>query len=313
MNARPNLLMLVPLGWSHFWQQPLSVANLNALVEGKDSYRPEDIDYALGFRPQPGFLATLPKLKAVFSLGAGVDGFLSDPNFPKTVPLVRFVDNTLSREMAQYAVMHVLMQHRREATFAAAQRQSKWVQQMLPRRTEDTRVGILGLGEIGTVCAERLRELGFAMSGWSRTRKTVDGVKSYTDASEMDTFLAQCDFIVCVLPLTPDTRGILNAATFAKLPKGAYVINIARGGHLVEADLIAALDSGHLSGATLDVFQTEPLPETSPIWKHPKIIATPHVAAISSPAVAAQYVIDGIATMERGERPANIVDMTRGY
>jgi glyoxylate/hydroxypyruvate reductase A len=313
MNARPNLLMIVPPAWSHFWQQPLSAGNLNALVEGKDSYKPEDIDYALGFRPTPGFLATLPKLKAVFSLGAGIDGFLSDPNYPKSVPLIRFVDDTLSREMAQYVVLHVLMQHRMEATFAAAQRQSKWAQQMLPRRTEDTRVGILGLGEIGTMCAERLRDLGFATSGWSRTRKSVDGVKSYAGAGELDAFLAQCDFMICVLPLTPETRGILNAAMFAKLPKGAYVINVARGGHLIEADLIAALDSGHLLGATLDVFQTEPLPESSPIWKHPKIVATPHVAAITAPAVAAQYVINGIATMERGERPANIVDLTRGY
>lgn len=313
MNVRPNLLMLVPPGWSHFWQGPLAAGNLNAIVAGKDSYKPEDIDYALGFRPPPGFLATLPKLKAVFSLGAGIDGFLSDPNYPKSVPLIRFVDDTLSVEMAQYVVLHVLMQHRIEATFAIAQRQSKWAQQMLPRRTEDTRIGILGLGEIGTMSAERLRDLGFAMSGWSRTRKQVDGVKSYTGADALDAFLAQCDFVVCLLPLTPDTRGILNARTFAKLPKGAYVINVARGGHLIERDLIEALDSGHLSGATLDVFQTEPLPESSPVWKHPKIVATPHVAAITAPAVAAQYVIDGIAAMERGESPANIVDLTRGY
>src|SRR6201985_499148 len=202
MNARPNLLMIVPVAWSQFWQQPLAAGNLNALVEGKDSYNPADIDYALGFRPTPGFLATLPKLKAVFSLGAGIDGFLSDPNYPKTVPLIRFVDDTLSREMAQYVVLHVLIQHRMEATFAAAQRQSKWAQQMLPRRTEDTRVGLLGLGEIGTMCAERLRALGFATSGWSRTRKSVDGVKSYAGAGELDAFLAQCDFMICVLPLT---------------------------------------------------------------------------------------------------------------
>jgi glyoxylate/hydroxypyruvate reductase A len=282
-------------------------------IHGQDAYAPGDIDYALGFRPKPGFLRTLPKLKAIFSLGAGIDGFLIDPEFPRHIPLVRFVDETLSREMAQYVVMHVLIQHRAERTFAAAQREGKWRQAMLGRPTEQTRIGILGIGEIGTVVAERLRDLGFPVSGWSRTKKSVPGVKGFTVAGELDAFLAQSDILVCVLPLTPQTRHILNTQLFAKLPRGAYVINVARGGHVNEPELIAALDSGHLSGATLDVFETEPLPETSPIWKHPKIIATPHVAAITSPIAAARYVIDGIAAMERGEKPANIVDMERGY
>ena len=307
------ILLLVPPGWGGVWQQPLSASGATVVAHGVDTYDPADIRYAVSFRPPPGLLASLPNLKAVFSLGAGVDGFLIDPDFPKHVPLIRFVDPTLSGEMAQFAVLHVLMQHRTVSYFAAAQAESKWRQRMLPRATADTRVGILGLGEIGTECAERLRDLGFAVSGWSRSRKTVTGVTSYAGAEEMDAFLGGCDFLVCVLPLTPDTRHILRAETFAKLPKGAYVINVARGGHLIEADLIATLDSGHLSGATLDVFQTEPLPESSPIWQHPKIVATPHVAAITAPAVAAQYVINGIATMERGERPANIVDLTRGY
>jgi glyoxylate/hydroxypyruvate reductase A len=184
---------------------------------------------------------------------------------------------------------------------------------MLPRSTPDTRVGILGLGEIGTVCAERLQALGFAVSGWSRTRKRVEGVTSYAGADALGAFLGGCDFLICVLPLTPDTRHILNAKTFAQLPKGAYVINIARGGHLNEPDLIAALDSGHLSGATLDVFETEPLPEGSPIWKHPKIIATPHIAAITSPSIAARSVLDGIAKLEHGAAPDNVVDLSRGY
>jgi len=282
-------------------------------VFGPENYDPASIDYAVSFRPPFGLLKSLPKLKAVFSLGAGVDGFLIDPDYPKHIPLVRFVDPTLSGEMAQYAVMHVLIQHRTEHFFTAAQQEHKWRQRMLPRRTEDTRVGILGLGEIGTVCAERLRDLRFPVTGWSRTRKSVPGVKSYAGAGELDAFLSGCDFLICVLPLTPDTRHILNAAAFAKLPKGAYVINIARGGHVNEPDLIAALDSGHLSGATLDVFETEPLPETSPIWSHPKIMATPHIAAITSPLVAAQSVVEGIAVIECGGKPENTVDFSRGY
>lgn len=308
-----SILLLVPPGWGGVWQQPLAVGGKTVFTHGADAYDPADIAYAVSFRPPPGLLKTLPNLKAVFSLGAGVDGFLIDPNFPKDIPLIRFVDESLSGEMAQFAVLHVLMQHRTVSFFAAAQAERKWRQRMLPRATRDTRVGILGLGEIGTVCAEKLRDLGFAVSGWSRTRKTVDGVKSYAGAGELDAFLGQCDFLVCVLPLTPDTRHILNAGTFAKLPKGAYVINIARGGHVNEPDLIAALDSGHLSGATLDVFETEPLPESSPIWKHPRIIATPHVAAITSPLAATRSIVAGIAAIERGEAPKNIVDMTRGY
>jgi glyoxylate/hydroxypyruvate reductase A len=313
MNARPNLLLILPPGWGRYWDEPLATANVRTLLHGHDSYSVGEIDYALGFRPRPGFLKTLPNLKAIFSLGAGIDGFLSDPDFPRHVPLVRFVDETLSREMAQFIVMHVLIQHRAERMFAAAQREAKWRQAMLARRTEETRIGILGIGEIGSVAARTLRDLGFLVSGWSRTKKQIDGVRSFAGAAERDAFLAQCDFLVCLLPLTRETRHILNAELFAKLPKGAYVINVARGGHLVEADMIAALDSGHLAGATLDVFELEPLPETSPIWKHPRIIATPHVAAITSPAAAARYVIDGIAALERGEKLRNVVDMTRGY
>jgi len=308
-----SILLLVPPGWGGAWQQPLSVGGGKVYAQGVDPYDPAEIAYAVSFRPPPGLLATLPNLKAVFSLGAGVDGFLIDPDFPKHIPLIRFVDMSLSDEMAQFAALHVLMQHRTAPFFAAAQAQSKWRQRMLPRATADTRVGILGLGEIGTVCAERLRDLGFVVSGWSRSRKTVAGVTSYAGAAELDAFMAGCDFLICVLPLTPDTRHILNAETFAKLPKGAYVINIARGGHLNEPDLIRALDSGHLSGATLDVFETEPLPESNPIWKHPKIIATPHIAAITSPLAATRSILAGIAALERGDRPMNIVDMGRGY
>ncbi|HEY2884336.1 MAG TPA: glyoxylate/hydroxypyruvate reductase A [Rhizomicrobium sp.] len=309
----PTLLLILPPGWDRYWDEPLAATHVRVLVEGQEPYSLEEIDYVLGFRPRPGFLKTLPNLKAIFSLGAGIDGFLSDPDFPKHVPLIRFVDETLSREMAQYVVMHVLIQHRAERMFASAQREATWRQVMLARRTEDTRVGILGLGEIGSMAARSLRDLGFAVSGWSRTKKEIDGIRSYAGEDERDAFLAQCDFLVCVLPLTPETRHILNAELFAKLPKGAHIINVARGGHLVEADLIAALDSGHLSGATLDVFEHEPLPETTPIWRHPKIIATPHIAAITSPSAAARYVLDGIAALERGEKLANVVDLARGY
>ena len=309
--SKPTLLMIVPPKWSDLWSSRLDAVGL--VVHGRDAYAPESIDYALSFRPPPGLLKTLPNLKATFSLGAGVDGFLCDPDYPKQVPLVRFVDPTLSREMAQYVLMQVLIRHRHQRLFDAAQKNHAWRQMVLPRRTEDTRVALLGLGEIGSFAALRFVELGFAVSGWSRTRKALAGVKSFAGDGELDAFLGQADIVICLLPLTRKTVGILNAKTFAAMPQGGFVINVARGAHLVESDLIAALDSGHLSGAVLDVFDSEPLPQASPLWSHPKITVTPHIAAISQPAIAAQFVLDGIAKFERGERVDNIVDVATAY
>lgn len=314
MSAK-TLLLVVPARWAGLWSAPLAeiAPDLALRVHGRDDFAANEIDYVLTFRPPHGLLRTLPNLKAVFSLGAGVDGILSDAEYPKSVPLVRFVDATLSREMAQYCVLHVLMHYRMQRLFDRAQAERKWRQALLPKRAADTRVGILGLGEIGALTGQRLREWEFDVAGWSRTRKRPPGIESFAGEDELPAFLARSDILICLLPLTPDTRAILNAKLFAQLPKDAFVINVARGGHLVEEDLIAAIDSGHLSGATLDVFNTEPLPEESPLWSHPKITVTPHIAAISEPRVAAQYVADGIARLERGEPLENIVGLDRGY
>lgn len=310
-----SLLLVVPLHWASLWLGPLSeiTPDLLVWVDSRDDYAPGDIDYVLTFRPPHGLLKALPNLKLVISLGAGVDGILADPEYPKEVPLVRFVDRTLSREMAQYCVLHVLMHYRMQRLFDRAQGEHKWRQALLQKRAEDTRIGILGLGEIGTLTAERLRDLHFDVAGWSRARRDVRGVHSFAGPDEFGAFLNRTDVLICLLPLTPETRGILNARVFAQLPKEAFVINVARGGHLVDEDLIAALDSGHLSGATLDVFHTEPLPETHPFWSHPKVTVTPHIAAISEPRVAAQYVVERIARFERSEALDNIVDPDRGY
>jgi glyoxylate/hydroxypyruvate reductase A len=283
------------------------------VLAGRDSYQPDEIRYVAGFRPPPGFLKTLPNLKAVFSLGAGVDGFLRDPEFPKNLPLVRFVDPTLMHEMAQFVTMHVLIAHRGQRFFDAMQQQSKWQQRMLTKPSRDTRIGVLGMGDIGATIAASLLGFDFQLLGWSRSRKSVPSVKSFAGKEELSQFLAQCDYCVCALPLTDDTRGIMNADFFAKLPKDAFVINVARGGHLIEGDLIAALDSGHLSGAVLDVFQTEPLPADSPIWRHPKITATPHIAGITDPKMALAYVADCVARCESGKPLDNIVDLGKGY
>ena len=311
--AKPNLLMIVPLKWSGLADSSQGESAVNIMVHGRDNYQPESIDYVLSFRPPAGLLKSFANLKAAFSLGAGVDGFLCDPDYPKRVPLVRFVDKTLSAEMAQFVLMHALIHHRLQRLFDEAQAQRHWRQTMLPRRTEDTRIAILGLGEIGGFAAQRFAELGFPVSGWSRSRKNLSGVKSFAGDGELERFLGQADILICLLALTRKTVGILNAKAFAAMPAGGFVINVARGAHLIEPDLIAALDRGHLSGAVLDVFEEEPLPKSSPLWSHPKITVTPHVAAISQPAVAMRSVLDGIAAFERGERPANIVDAETAY
>jgi glyoxylate/hydroxypyruvate reductase A len=266
----------------------------------------------VGFRPPPGFLKTLPNLKAVISLGAGVDGFLTDPDYPAQIPLVRSVDPNLAIQMSEYVAMHVLMIHRDQHFFDQAQRDHQWRQRMLRRNARDIRVGILGLGTIGGRIARRLMGFEFQTLGWSRSHKELPGIATYSGQDGLPHFLGQSDIMVCVLPLTPDTRGILNAALFAQLPRGAWVINVARGAHCIEEDLIAALDSGHLAGAVLDVFQTEPLPEDSPIWRHPKIVATPHIAGIPDPGFAPGHVENVISRVEAGEKlPA--IDLRRGY
>ena len=209
-QGKPNVLFLLPPGWDALSKALFGHDGFNAFLHGKDHYAPQQIDYFVGFRPPHGFLKTLPRLKANFSLGAGVDGFLRDPEFPRHLPVVRFVDETLQREMAQYVTMHVLIVHRMQRQFDAAQKESIWKQRMLVHPTREMRVGLLGLGDIGAVTAERLQMFDFQVLGWSRTKKSVPGVKSYAGPKELPEFLGQCDFLFCMLPLTPETEGILN-------------------------------------------------------------------------------------------------------
>jgi len=312
---KKTLLFVVPVNWAPLWEGQIQAADPSLVIKvhGRDEYAPDDVDYALSFRPPPGLFKSLPNLKAVFSLGAGVDGFLLDTDYPRHVPLVRFVNRWLTLEMAQYTVLHTLMHHRQQRMFDAFQKARQWRQGIPQRKTADTRVGILGLGEIGQMAGERLRDLGFPVAGWSRTKKNVEGIESFAGDADLKPFLARTDILTCLLPLTPATRGILNTDAFEAMPVGAAVINAARGGHLVERDLIAALDSNHLSGATLDVFETEPLPEDNPLWTHPKVTVTPHVAGLTDPREAARFVIDGMGKVERGEKLSDVVDFERGY
>lgn len=279
---------------------------------GEEDAHPADIAYCVAWKPKPGSLNRYPNLKVVFSMGAGVDGIVADPTYPRHVPLSRVVDHTLSQGMTEYVVLHTLYWHRHVGDLASLQAQRKWKQFAIPR-ADAVRVGILGFGVLGQHAAAALKALNYQLSGWSASPKKIDGVTAFHGPDGLGPFLAQSDILVCLLPLTPETKGILNAKTFAQLPKGACIINCARGGHLIEEDLVAALDTGHLRGATLDVFQIEPLPATSPLWAHPKVVVTPHVASMTDPASFMRHVADTIRRMDQGLPPENLVDFTRGY
>jgi glyoxylate/hydroxypyruvate reductase len=270
-----------------------------------------EIDLALVWRPPPGELARYPNLRAILSLGAGIDGLIADPELPD-VPIARMVDPSLTRTMTEYVLLAVLRHHREFDRFERAQRAREWAY-AFPPQAADRRVGIMGLGELGAAAAGRLVAQGFQVLGWSRGPKVLDGVVSYAGRSELNTFLHRTEILVCLLPLTAETVGILDAATFAELPHGACVINVARGQHLVENDLVHALDSGRLAGATLDVFREEPLPPGSPLWSNPKVLVTPHVASYSLPATAADGVAANIRRALAGEPLLHQVDRARGY
>ena len=272
-----------------------------------------DITIALVWRPQPGVLKDFPNLKAIYNLGAGVEMLLADETLPRHIPLIRMVDPALTAGMTEYVVHRVLHYHRRFDLFARRQGDRVWKWMEAPE-TATRRVGILGLGVLGRDAAEKLIGLGFrAIAGWSRTSKNVPGVENFHGPDGLAPFLARTEILVCLLPLTRETKGIINAQTLARLPRGAFVINAARGGHVIEAELLAALDAGHIAGASLDVFAAEPLADYDLLWGHPQVMVTPHIASLSVPASAAPDVAANIRRIEAGEIPTDLVDFERGY
>ena len=262
------------------------------------------------WRPTPGRLAALPNLRLILSTGAGVDGILSDPHRPAHIPIVRMATSETTQRMTEYVCLGALCLLRDMPRIIAGQRACRWNKFDPERTAPDTRAGVMGLGNLGAAAAQALAGLGFDVSGWSRTAKDIPGVRCFTD---LDAFLAQTDILVCLLPDTPDTRGIVNARTLAVLPPGAKLLNAARGTHVVIPDLLAALDAGQLDSAMLDVFDPEPLPPDSPVWTHPRIIVTPHTASLASVRSRARYVADVIRAFEAGEALPHLFDGGRGY
>jgi glyoxylate/hydroxypyruvate reductase len=275
-----------------------------------------DIAYACAWNAPRGLFARLPNLKAIFSLGAGVDHILADPDLPD-VPVVRIADPDLTMRMSEYVVLHVLLHHRRQRLYDVQQRERVWREHAQPPASA-VAVGVMGLGVLGAATAAALARLGFRVAGWSRAPKVLAGIECFHGEDGLDAFLSRTEILVCLLPATPATHGILNLTRLRKLKRdgaagGAYLINAARGALQVEADILAALDEGSLAGATLDVFAREPLPAPSPLWRHPKVTITPHNAAFSDPHALAANVLRQIERLETGLPLEHVLDRARGY
>lgn len=276
-----------------------------------DLENPESIKYLLAWNYTPELLESLPNLEVFFALGAGVDQFdLSD--FPENVSLVRMVEPGIIDGMVEYATYATLTLHRDMLSYREAQKEAKW-EPIQTTLAEDRRIGVMGLGSLGQFVITRLKLFGFPMFGWSRSARDIDGVTCYAGANGLPAFLSNCDILICLIPLTVETKNILNKSLFDQLPTGAGVINVGRGGHLVEKDLINALDEGHLSGAVVDVITPEPALPDHPFWKHPKILMTPHIASMTVPESAARVVIDNLRKYESGEPMIGLVERKKGY
>lgn len=313
-----TFLLVTPTWDGNAWSKYVQAALPNHKVRvWPDVGPPEDVHYAAAWLPPVNVLKSLTGLKVIFSLGAGVDAILTDPSLPSDVPIVRVNDPDLTMRMSEHVVLQVLLHHRQQRRIEANQRTRIW--DSFPQHAASAlRVGIMGLGVLGTDAALKLRHLGFPTAGWSRSGRNIEGIECYSGADELDAFLARTDVLVCLLPATPETDGILNRALFRKLarsgPLGAPVlINAGRGRQQVDEDILASLDAGELHGASLDVFRKEPLAPESPYWTHPKVFVTPHSAADSDPATICNYLARQIERFERDGTLQNLVDRSRGY
>jgi glyoxylate/hydroxypyruvate reductase len=296
---------------------------MEALLPSHEIVMPDEpfdrasVRYALSWRHPPGALKDLPNLRVILSLGAGVDHLFADPALPNK-PIVRVVDPDLTNRMSEWVVMQALVHLRQLRRYESQQRERIWEDDDQQPKASDIQIGVLGLGVMGMDAVPKLKALGFKVAGWSASPKSLPGVACFSGADGLKRILAQTDMLVVLLPLTEATRGIINASLLSQLKKdgplgGPILINAGRGGLQVEADILAALDSGALKGASLDVFEREPLQRDSRFWSHPAVYVSPHNAAISSPKAVAALVARQIEAHERGEPLAHLVKRERGY
>jgi glyoxylate/hydroxypyruvate reductase A len=273
--------------------------------------QPEDIRYLAAWEPSAELLEGLPNLEVLFSVGAGID-HIDVAYVPDRVSIVRMIDPTLTQSMTEYVVMAVLALHRNLVDYIDAQRRGRWAQQPIVPAGQ-RRIGIMGLGNLGLAAINALRPFGFDLAGWSRTRRTIEGVDCYAGFGGLPAFLGRTDVLVCLLPLTQETRGILCGRTFTMLAPGAGVINVGRGGHLVEPDLLSALEDGSVGAAVLDVFEDEPLAAGHPFWSQPRIIVTPHRASHTGAATGARALLENLRRHLAGEPMHGLVRRELGY
>ena len=311
MTGTPRIVFCAPGAKPEPWLRELRAALPAATIEAW-SEACEPADYAIVWTPPDAFYAAQPRLKALFNLGAGVDGLLRSPALPTHVPLVRLEDAGMAPLMAEYVVQAAVRHARELDRMEVDRRAHRWV----PRRTIDRAefpVGVMGAGALGVPVAQALAAHDFPVSLWSRSMKAIDGIQCFGGVEQCVAFLAATRILVCLLPLTPDTENILDARLFDGLMPDAYLINVARGRHLVDADLLAALASGRLAGATLDVFREEPLPPDHPFWAESRITITPHCSAVTQRSATIAQIVAKIVRLERGDAVSGVVDRGRGY
>jgi glyoxylate/hydroxypyruvate reductase A len=273
---------------------------------------PSVVDYLVVWKPPDELFARARSAKAIFNLGAGVDAVLQSATLPAATPLVRLEDGGMAEQMIDYVTLAVLAAYREQRAYAGHQREGLWrPRPPIPKAAYG--IGLLGFGVLGQATAAALLPLRFPLAGWSRTRKSMAGVEAFTGAAELPAFLRRTQVLVCLLPSTPGTRDLIDRARLMTLPRGAHFVNVARGDIVVDADLVAALDAGHLGGATLDVFRDEPLPPTHPFWHHPRIDVTPHISAVTLVEDSVAQIAGKIRRLEAGQAVTGIVDRGRGY
>lgn len=295
------------------WKEALLAADPKLSVYSYlDDHPEEEIDMALIWKHPKGEMARYPNLKCIASSGAGVDYIFEDPDAPIHLPITRVVDTYLAADMSEHVLALILAYLKHIEHYKVDQFNKIW-KPIQYRRIADLKVGILGLGALGQVLANDLVRFGFKVQGWSNSRKSLDRVKSFAGQEELSTFLKTTEILVCLLPLTSETSGILSKDLLLQLPKGAYLINVARGGHLVDKDLLEMLDNGHLSGAGLDVYHKEPLTTDHPFWEHPKIHMTPHYASVSDTDYVIPQILENYRRLQNEEPLLNLVSKSKGY
>lgn len=295
--------------WARDFAQALPQVETIVWQEGQD---PAPCDYAVLWAPSAALLGQLAQVKAIFLMGAGADAILKFGDTLPDVPLIRLGDAGMGEQMADYVAYAVLRYFRRFDEYERQARQGMW-HPLAPRRKDAFTVGVLGLGKLGMPVVRALRQLGFPVRGWSRSQKDIPGVDCYAGMDTLDAFLGGTQVLVCMLPLTAETNNLLDRARLARLPAGAYLINVARGAQVAEPDLLALIRAGHIAGATLDVFRNEPLPAPHPFWNEPRITITPHVSALTIREEAVRQIAHKITLLEQGEHVADVVDRQRGY